>query len=203
VVVEGGFFGMLKYRLFLFLGVTITFLSLAGCRLTTTSETTSTTPGSNTTTPPEIDLNYETIFGGNAFVGGPYKGNTAQIRVLTGIKSISEVSDMVYAYDTDMLSTVDFEHYFVLVAFNGWRGGIYQEFRIQKIWQSNKDVYVLAQFNDLPIPGTTTATILLANSSQYHAVKIKRTQLIRTGEIIVRLLDDLTTERAFTSAIIR
>jgi hypothetical protein len=134
-------------------------------------------------------------------VGGPYEDSAAQIRVIITSPTVSEVTGMVYSDDANALLKVDYQRYFVIAAFNGWRSNIYGEFKINRIWQSGNTILIKATFNDLII-GTTPATYLPATSSQYQAVKLDRGVLTQSGELTFRLLDESGTERATTNSII-
>ena len=79
--------------------------------------------------PPGKDLMFTTMVGGHT-VGGPYEGQSGQIRVLMDIQSVAEISGWVYSYDSESLLKVDYAHYFAILGFNGWRGGIVGKFHI-------------------------------------------------------------------------
>jgi len=90
---------------------------------------------------------------------------------------------------------VDYSTNFVVMAFNGYRGGIFSDFMIQEIRQDFKTVFLVAHFNDV-IP---TGTSLPVFSSQYQVVKIGRSQITQTGAITFKLLDETGNERATTT----
>jgi len=173
-------------------------LLLTGCGPKSLNTSVSSTPSKTNTSPSIIfpsgtDLAFNTIIGAHK-VGGPYQDRAAQIRVLTDSQSASEVSGMVYSYDADILLKADYQHYIVVVVFNGWRVNISKYLEIQKIWRSGNNVFVLAHFDD------GGATALQASSSQYQTVTLDRVQLIQTGEITFKLLDESGKERATTMA---
>jgi hypothetical protein len=161
---------------------------LAGCKTADSTTTVSTTPSDKT-------LTFTTIFGGSAFVGGPYQDESSQLRVIMDIASVSSLSSMLYSYDMDALLKVDYTHYFVVIAFNGYRGGIYNSFTITSILQSGNRILISAIFNDR-IVETTPITIVPVNSSPYQAVQIDRNILPKTGNLTFKLLDENGSVRA-------
>ena len=135
-------------------------------------------------------------------VGGPYTGVNAQIRVINSIQTVPpEALQWVYSDSKDTILAVDYSQCFVVIVFNGYRGGITTIMQIKRIWQVNNNVFVLAHFNDPPPPGVTL-TVLPATSSQYQVVKISRTQLTQSGAITFSLLDETGYERATIEDII-
>jgi hypothetical protein len=194
-------------RLVVFLLISVTVLSLsAGCSLvnqtssTGTSQVTSATSStiSSTTSvnfPPGIDLTFETLIEPGR-VGGPYQGENAQIRVISMIPTpTSEELGWVYPDNQPKILGVDYSKYFLVLVFNGFRGGIFSYLKIQRIWQNDGIVHILAHFNDI-IP---EATSLPATNSQYQVVQISRNQISQSGTIIFKLLDEIGQERAETS----
>jgi hypothetical protein len=166
---------------------------------TTEIPTTTLPTGSETTVTPIIplptgvELLFETIIeSGN--IGGPYyKGESAQVAVVSSKPTIpTEVLDWVQPEYRHRILDVDYSTYIVVMAFNGFRIGIFSDFKIQKILRDSGAVYILAHFNDF----ISDATSLSSSSSQYQVVKIDRTQITYTGAITFRLFDELRQERA-------
>jgi hypothetical protein len=162
--------------------------------VTITSTTTYTFPSSTVTLPSGTDLVFETISKNNG-TSGPYESKNAQISIINVIQpSLPESLQWVYPQSQNGILAVDYSQYFIIMAFNGWRGGIGAYFNIIRIWQSDGIVFVLAHFDD-PKPGGTS---LPAVSSQYQVVKVSRTQIAQTGDITFKLFDETGQERATT-----
>jgi hypothetical protein len=104
----------------------------------------------------------------------------------------TEVFSWVQPEYRQRILDVDYSKYIVVMAFNGFRGGIFSDFKIQKILRDSGTINILAHFNDF-IPD---ATSLSSSSSQYQVVKIDRTQITHTGAITFRLFDESGQERA-------
>jgi hypothetical protein len=187
----------MKFKINRFLPVVLMLgvMVLTGCIKTpptispTPSETT--TPPPTGTFPPGTDLAFETIVkSGN--LGGSYEGTAAQIVVINDIKAPPRGLEWVNPEYQDKINAVDYSQFFVLMAFNGFRGGISSDFSIQRIWQNAGTVYVLAHFNDIVPQGTS----LSATNSQYQVVKISKAQITHLGTITFKLLDETGKERA-------
>jgi hypothetical protein len=157
-----------------------------------TSISPSETTSPSVTLPPGTELPFDSVlYSGN--LGGPYEGKSAQIRVIQDIQTLTpEWFDWVDPQEQNAILSIDYSKYFVVIAFNGYRTSIYSDLSIQRIWQSENEVFVLAHFNDF-ISG---ATSLPAFNSQYQVVKIDKTLITHLGEITFRLLDELGEERA-------
>ena len=137
-------------------------------------------------------LAFETIVESGQ-VGGPYEGKSAQIRVIYDIQTPRpECFDWVYPRDQTTILEVNYTKYFVVIVFNGYRGGIFSDLCIQRIWQNTDVVFVLAHFNDI-VPEVYSEP---ATNSQYQIVKIDRTLITHQGPISFRLLDEAGEERA-------
>jgi hypothetical protein len=144
-----------------------------------------------TVLPTGTDVAFQTV-AGPSHLAGSYADRAAQIRLLADSQSVYDVFGWLSSYDADRLFSVDYQRYFVVVAFNGWRGGIGigTYFGIERIWQDDATVYVQAHFDD------GSATSLAMNSSQYQGVKIDRSVLAQSGVITFKLLDETGKERA-------
>jgi hypothetical protein len=154
------------------------------------------TPTASVSLPQGNDLTFETIVEPGR-VGGPYQEDSAQIRVISFIQTpLPEALNWVYPDSETKILAVDYSQYFVVIVFNGYRGGIFSYLRIQRIWQNAGAIYVLAHFNDFQ----PAATALPATNSQYQAVKISRTQITQSGAFTFRLLDETGQERATVTA---
>jgi hypothetical protein len=182
--------------------IPLVLLLLYGCNQTdtTTSPSPSQSPSpSDTTTPsvtfpPGTDLAFETIVESGK-VGGPYEGKSAQIRVVNDTQTtLPEWFDWVDPHNQTTILGVDYSKYLVVIVFNGYRSGIWRDLSIQRIWQNDNEVFVLAHFNDF----VSGATSLPAFNSQYQVVKIDKTLITHPGEITFILLDELGEERART-----
>jgi hypothetical protein len=184
---------------------------LSGCigkatnTLSTSPITTMTTPAKPTPTSPAAaaptstvllptgtDLAFETIVQPGR-VGGPYTGDVAQIQAIDNAQiEPAEVLEWVYPDDKAKILAVDYTKYFVLMIFNGYRGGISSYLKIWRVWQGVDSVFVLVHFNDIQ----PSATSLPAYNSQYQVVQISRTQITQFGAIAFKLLDEAGRERA-------
>ncbi|MDD5094661.1 MAG: hypothetical protein PHV74_09820 [Dehalococcoidia bacterium] len=79
-------------------------------------------------------------------MGWLYKGESAQIQVITTTQDpLPEALEWIDPDARTAILEVDYSRYFVIMVFNGYRGGIFSYLRIHKIWQSADVVYVLAQ----------------------------------------------------------
>ncbi|MFH0941917.1 MAG: hypothetical protein V1823_02700, partial [Chloroflexota bacterium] len=125
-------------------------------------------------------------------LGGRYLGESAQIYVISSNNTLPEALDKwVNLKNIGKILEVDYSKYFVVIAANGYRGGIWSNFTIQRIIQRNDTISVVAHFND-----RTEGYSLSAENSQYQVVKISRTQITQSGVITFRLLDEKGNERA-------
>jgi hypothetical protein len=184
-----------------------------GCNNTNHNSLTTINPSASTTTSPGIstplktyslteivstgkELKFEKVgFVGN--VGGSYQGSEARIYIINTLpKSSSEELKWLLANYQEKIMEVDYSKYFVILAFNGFRYGIFSLIDIINIRQNADTVFVIAHFNDIQ----PEATSLQSTNSQYYAVKITREQIVGTGSITLRLLDEKGQERAITIA---
>jgi hypothetical protein len=206
---------MRKIWILLDVVLALTFL-IQGCVPSTQNKSPLINPTSNPTTSPSVsspdglisssnlspsitlpsgtELTFENIIkSGN--LGGSYQGETAQIRVVSSLQTpLPEEFNWIYPDSKNMILAVDFTKYFVVMVFNGSRGGIYSNLKILQIWQTVDMILVLTHFNDF-IP---QATSLPASNSQYQVVKIARTQITQPGVNMFKLLDGSGQERAIT-----
>lgn len=141
----------------------------------------------------DLDFNLVGEFGD---IGGAYNEKSGQIIVIANkTDSFLPNTDWVKPEHKNTILEIDYSQYFVILAFNGWRGGIGNpSFNIKRIWQKDNNIYVLAHFDDF-IPGATSVPLY---NSQYQAAKINRIDIIQTGEITFKLLDESGKERAST-----
>ena len=122
--------------------------------------------------PPGKDVPFETIIGGSN-IGGLYKEEIAQIRVISSKQSLPpERLDWVIPEYRDKVLTVDYSKYFVVMVFNGYRGGISSVFNILNIRKHDREIFVYAHFNDNDNGGSSSAF-----NSQYQVVKISKEQI--------------------------
>ena len=189
-------------RIVIMLLVLVGVLVLAvGCTTGETTTSTSVTTGTNpdetsaVTFPSGTDLEFEDLLGSG--LGGSYEGDDAQVAIITSPQNTpSEAIEWIHTADNTTISEVDYSEYFVVLLFNGWRGGIFDYLNIQRVWQDDSNVYLLAHFNDF-IP---KATSLPSTNSQYRAVKIHRSQIMQPGLTTFILFDETGDERARTTA---
>lgn len=168
----------------------------------TTSITSTPTISENSTTgitptAPASGIAFETI----AIGDGTYEGESAQIFVISSNQSLPEEAlgwlvfydpqgKIVNSLGRDKILEVDYFNYFVVLVFNGWRGGIWSNFNIQVIIRENDTFTIIAHFND-----RTEGYSLSAKNSQYQVVKISRTQITQPRVITFKLLDESGKER--------
>ncbi len=126
-------------------------------------------------------------------MGGTYKGERAQILVIPSIHTPEpEELEWVNSLDQTKILEVDYPKYFVVIVFNGYRGGIFSQINILRIWKNTDMIFVVAHFNDF-VP---QATSLPAYNSQYQVVKISKQQIAHPGVLTFQLLDESGKERA-------
>lgn len=147
--------------------------------------------------PGSEDITFETIGGRFNEAGGSYDADYGWLQTSTNNQTQSSPAiDWVTTSDQETILTVDYSKYFVIMAFNGFRGALYSDFKIQRIWQdySTNTIFVIARFND---PNEELASAF--ENSQYEAVKIARRQVVQPGVITFKLLDETGKERARTT----
>jgi len=86
-----------------------------------------------------------------------------------------------FVVQTELLS-IDYSRYFVIVLRNGYRHSIYGYFQVNRIWQNNSAVYVLAHFSDRRLVQNDPwlgQSELPAAHNQFQLIKIDRTQLVQ------------------------
>ncbi len=88
----------------------------------------------------------------------------------------------------------DFSSYFLILVFNGNKGGFGTAMKIGEIRQDKGTIYISAHLDD---PGTATSVPII--SSQYNVLKISKDNLTKKGEIIFVLIDESGKERATTT----
>ena len=146
--------------------------------------------------PPGSDLDFEVLVKSSGTTYR-YTGESAQIQVMTSSGSLpAQTLDWMEEHDRPAVLNANYQGNFVILVFNGYRGNIYSELEVRRVWQDGSTIYVLAHFNDF-VPKVTS---LPAYSSQYEALKIRKSQLGQLGEYTFRLLDESGKERASTSA---
>lgn len=83
----------------------------------------------------------------------------------------------------------DFSEYFILMVFNGFRGGWGDPMRIEGIRQDEDTVNIYVTFDD------NLSTVNPELSSQYGVLKIGRKEITQFGEITFTLIDQNGQER--------
>lgn len=197
----------LKWQTILGFGTVLFIVMAAGCTERSPSSTlvtetskptvTSVSPSSPAVSfPPGRDLDFEVLV---KSTGTTYKygEEIARIYILTAAQSIPpEPLEWLEDYDRPAVLNANYQGNFAILVFNGYRGNIYSGMSILRAWRDGTTVYVLAHFNDF-VP---KATSLPAYSSQYEAVKIRKSQLGQLGEYTFKLLDEAGKERTSTTA---
>ena len=127
---------------------------------------------------------------------------SSQVWVITGVQQYSRPQGIVLHADFQNQSepppevlNFDFSKNFILMIFNGFRGGYGTQMTIKEIIQEKGTVYISAHLDD-PLGGPS----IPIESSQYNVLAISKTNLIQFGEITFILLDNTGKERASVTA---
>jgi hypothetical protein len=88
------------------------------------------------------------------------------------------------------INNFDFSEYFIIMVFNGFRGGWGDPMKIEGIRQDRDTVNIWVTFDD------NLATSIPILSSQYSVLQISREEMTQSGEITFTLIDQNGQERA-------
>jgi len=88
------------------------------------------------------------------------------------------------------INNFDFSEYFIIMVFNGFRGGRGDPMKIEGIRQDEDTVNIYVTFDD------NLSTVNPVLSSQYGVLKIGREEMTQSGEITFTLIDQNGQERA-------
>jgi hypothetical protein len=172
------------------IGVTKTLTSVI-----TVTPTVAFSPGTQTTNVPFSTLTYPDNGGGS------YTGEGAIVQVYTQ-KPPAADSMITYVVSTDRAKILDadYSQNFVFLLLNGYRGGIFSNFKVLRVWEdANSIIYIQAHFNDLVLG----ATSMPASNSQYQIIMITRDTIGLSFELRCKLLDESGTERDNTTIYLR
>jgi hypothetical protein len=150
-------------------------------------------PTPSVTLPPGKELDFDVLMKSSSTTYR-YGGEKPQIYIVTSVGSLlPETLDWIDEHDRTPVLNTNYQGNFVILVFNGYRGNIYSLMDIKKVWRDGNSVFILVHFNDAVDP---KATFLAAFSSQYEAVKVRKTQLGSLGTYTFKLLDEGGSERA-------
>ena len=155
---------------------------------------------SATTGPPGNILEFEGLFSSKNVSNWDIP---SQIHVMTTENSSlpNPINELLERYclkegthykNEEILDTVDFSRYFVILAFMGFQSVTGPTIEIQQIWQVENIIYVEALFDK------AGPTYQPAWSSPYDVIKVSKEDMIQFGEITFVLLDQDGEERART-----
>jgi hypothetical protein len=122
------------------------------------------------TPPPVTELPFETV-ALNEWGGVFEMGDEPQLMLLTTADDLTKVKDLMSEEDFANLQQVDFQDYFVVALFRGWRPSSNYQTVIERITRRNDTLTVEAQFWE---PGAVASE---GETSPYHVVKIARDDL--------------------------
>ena len=152
---------------------------------------------------PGTKVPYE-IINDTLFTNSYYEDNNAKISIINNLDLIPEETiDWIYfKEDKESILAVDYTQYFLVLLFNGYRistsAPINEQFHLLNVWRNGNKITFHAHFDDVKPGGPT----YFSDSSEYLVVKIKRTDLKVTGDIVFSLIDEERKERASTSYVI-
>lgn len=106
-------------------------------------------------TPPPTpeSLSFETIAAGQAYSADNlllWPGREPGLFVIASAADVDGVRPYLRPEIADTLVQLDFTHHFALLAFDGWKGALYQDFQIQTLSRQDTEVLIVAQPNYVP-----------------------------------------------------
>jgi len=121
------------------------------------------------TPPPVTELPFETVAQDEWGVNDEMDAEP-QLVLLTTADDLTNIKDLVNEEDFANLQQVDFQDYFVVALFRGWRPSSNYQTIIERITRRNDALTVEAQFWE-PSPKWASAAAI---TSPYHIVKIAK-----------------------------
>ena len=115
-------------------------------------------------------LSFETIAAGQSYTeanGLLWPDRAPGLFVIAGAADVDGVRPYLRPEIADTLAQLDFTGYFALLAFDGWKGALYQDFQIQTVSRQDAEVLIVAQPNE--VPGGVGAEI---ETSLYQLIKV-------------------------------
>jgi hypothetical protein len=126
---------------------------------------------------------------------------SAVIWVITSMQTYSRPSGIEWQQEIPVVPepppeflNFDFTQYFLMLVFNGYRGGYGTAMEVKGIWQDKGIIRTSAHLDD---PVMTTS--IPVYSSQYNVLKVNKANLSQFDEITFRLIDELGKERAIAT----
>lgn len=128
----------------------------------------------NTETPPPLQetiLPFETIEQKlKADLGPPYEGREPRLMVIARPEEVANLNDWVTEDAKDRLQTLDYDTYFALIVFQGWKPTFGYGIQIERITRLEGEVTVFVQFKE-PRPDEEKADTV---TSPYHLVQVQK-----------------------------
>ena len=158
----------------LLLLVLLVMLVLCACRSRETelpTETTEQTKVETSCQSQETDLPFETIEQKlKADLGPPYEGREPGLMVIARPEEVANLNDWVTEDAKARLQTLDYDAYFGLIVFQGWKPTFGYGIQVERIASLEDEVTVLVQLKE-PRPDEEKADTV---TSPYHLVQVQR-----------------------------
>lgn len=152
--------------------------------------------GTSFPTPPGKGISFERVDIGNYYHRSE---RTAQVWVINSLQQYNRPQDIEWkpnppnpqlSEPPPEISNFDFSQYFIIMVFNGSRGGYGDPMKIGGIRQDKDTVNIYVTFDD------NLSTVNPILSSQYRVLQISREEMTEFGEITFTLIDQNGQERA-------
>lgn len=146
-----------------------------------------------------LPLGTAVVFGHFQMSGSYWRTETsAAIWVITSLQTYSRPPGIEWRQEMPAVPepppeilNFDFSEYFLMLVFNGYRGGYGTAMEIKGIWQDKDMIQISAHLDD---PGMATSIPIY--SSQYNVLKVNKASMSQFGEITFGLFDESGKERA-------
>ena len=115
--------------------------------------------------------------------GNEYKKTEPLLMITTQASELPQLESNVLESIHPILNQVNFEKYFLIAVFQGWKDTLGFGVEIQKITLSGKEIMVNAHFIT-PVPGRGLAA---AVSSPHHIVKVRKVNLTGTYRVVLQI----------------
>ncbi len=117
-------------------------------------------------------LSFETIAAGQAYTADNvllWPDREPGLFVIAGAADVDGVRPYLRPEIADTLAQLDFTDHFALLAFDGWKGALYQDFQIQTVSRQDAEVLIVAQPNHKP--GEAGSEVV---TSLYQLIKVSK-----------------------------
>ena len=155
--------------------MTLMALPMAGCQRAT-----------------DIDLSFETIervdFGGTVQL---HEGKEPKLVVIVQQKQVNVLGSTVSVKARTKLESLDFDHYFAVAVFQGYKPTLGYGVEVQRIARAREVFIIYAHFSH-PEPGQVRLNIV---TSPYHLVKMSKENLVGKEVEFVLLADGAEVAR--------